>query len=219
MAPEPAKVVHLDELPAIPGPGSLTWRPVRLTLGVRAFGCNAYTAGEAGQDVVEPHTEDPKLAHQELYFVVAGRATFTIDGAEHDAPAGTYVFVPDPASHRHAVAVEPGTTILSFGGPPTFEPSAWEWAFQAGPLMRGDPERARRILGEGLEAHKASASLHYSLACLEAIEGHRDAALASLRRAVELNPAAVGWAREDEDLESLRDDPGFRALSTDRVSG
>ena len=32
MAPEPPKVVHLDELPAIAGPGSLTWRPVRLTL-------------------------------------------------------------------------------------------------------------------------------------------------------------------------------------------
>jgi quercetin dioxygenase-like cupin family protein len=219
MAPEPAKVVHLDELPAIAGPGSLTWRPVRLTLGIQAFGCNAYTAGEAGQDVVEPHSEDPTLAHQELYFVAAGRATFTIDGAEHDAPAGTYVFVPDPASHRHAVAAEPGTTVLSFGGPPTFEPSAWEWAFQAGSLMRSDPERAGRILAEGLEVHPESASLHYHVACLEAIQGHSGAALASLRTAVELRPEAAGWAREDEDFESLRDDPEFQALSTDRVSG
>ena len=137
--PEKPKIVHLDQLEAIAGPGSLTWHPVRLTLGVRAFGCNAYTAGEAGQDVVEPHTEDPNLAHQELYFVAAGRATFTIDGSSHDAPAGTYVFIPDPASHRRAVAAEAGTTVLSFGGPPTFEPSAWEWAFRAGPLIRTDP--------------------------------------------------------------------------------
>src|ERR1700758_5130149 len=114
--PEPPKIVHPDQIEPIPGPGSLTWRPVRLTLGVQAFGSNAYTAGEPGQDVVEPHTEDPKLAHQELYFVAAGRATFTIDGAEYEAPAGTYVFVPDPASHRGAVAVEPNTTVLSFGG-------------------------------------------------------------------------------------------------------
>jgi len=219
MAPEPAKVVHLDDLPAVAGPGSLTWRPVRLTLGIRAFGCNAYTAGEAGEDVVEPHTEDPALAHQELYFVAAGRATFTIDGAEYDAPAGTYVFVPDPASHRHAVAAEPGTTILSFGGPPTFEPSAWEWGFRAAPLMRGDPEQARRILAEGLKAHPDSASLHYNLACLEAIEGQSDAALVSLRRAIELKPDAAEWAREDDDLESLRDDPRFRALTTDRTPG
>jgi AraC-like protein len=213
MAPEPPRVVHLNDVPAIPGPGSLTWRPVRLTLGLRAFGSNAYTAREPGQDVVEPHTEDPKLAHQELYFVAAGRATFTIDGTEYDAPAGTYVFVPDPASHRRAVAVEPNTTVLSFGGPATFQPSAWEWAFQAGPLMRSDPERARQILAEGLEAHPESASLHYNLACLEAIQGRRDAALAALRRAVELRAEVAEWARGDEDFESLREDPEFRAVA------
>jgi quercetin dioxygenase-like cupin family protein len=213
MTPEPPKIIHLDELEEVQGPGSLVWRPVRLALGVRAFGCNAYTAGEAGQDVVEPHTEDPKLAHQELYFVAAGRATFTIDGESYDAPAGTYVFVPDPGSHRHAVATEAGTTVLSFGGPPTFQPSAWEWAFQAGPLIRSDPSAARRILAEGLEAHPESGSLYYNLACLEAAAGEREAALAALRRAVELRAALADWARDDEDLASLRDDPEFRALA------
>jgi hypothetical protein len=211
--PEPPKIVHLDQFESVPGPGSLIWHPVRLTLGVRAFGCNAYTAGEAGQDVVEPHTEDPKLAHQELYFVAAGRATFTIDGISHDAPAGTYVFVPDPASHRHAVAAEAGTTVLSFGGPPTFEPSAWEWAFQAGPLIRTDPARARQILTDGLEVHPEAGSLHYNLACLEAVQGNRAAALSTLRRALELRPEVAGWARDDDDLEILRDDPEFRTLT------
>ena len=212
MSPEPPRIVRLDQIEAIPGPGSLTWHPVRLTLGIRAFGCNAYTAGEAGEDVVEPHTEDPDLAHEELYFVAAGRATFTIDGASHDAPAGTYVFIPDPASRRHAVAAEPGTTVLSFGGPPTFEPSPWEWAFRAGPLVQSDPARAREILGEGLAAHPGSSSLNYGLACLEAVEGHRDLALAALAEAIRLEPAAAGWARDDDDFASLRDEPGFRAL-------
>ena len=210
--PESPKIVRLDQLEAVPGPGSLTWHPVRLTLGVRAFGCNAYTAGEAGQDVVEPHTEDPDLAHQELYFVAAGRATFTIDGDSHDAPVGTYVFIPDPASHRHAVAAEAGTTVLSFGGPPTFEPSAWEWAFRSGPLIHSDPARAREILVEGLEAHPESPSLHYNLACLEAVEGWRERALAELRTAMAVKPEVADWARDDEDLASLRDDPEFRAL-------
>jgi quercetin dioxygenase-like cupin family protein len=209
---EAPRIVSLDQLESIPGPGSLTWHPVRLTLGVRAFGCNAYTAGEAGQDVVEPHTEDPKLAHQELYFVFAGRARFTIDGRSYDAPAGTYVFIPDPASHRHAVALEAGTTVLSFGGPATFEPSAWEWAFRAGPLVRTDPVLAREILAEGLDAHPDSGSLHYGVACLEAVQGNREAALAALRRALELRPALADWAGRDEDLESLRDDPEFRQL-------
>jgi hypothetical protein len=67
-----------------------------------------------------------------------------------DAPAGTYVFVPDPGSHRHAVATEVPATVLSFGGPPTFEPSDWEWGFRAAPLMRSDPAQAREILERGV---------------------------------------------------------------------
>lgn len=210
--PAPPKVVNVEEIQPVQGPGSLIWRPVRLTLGIRAFGCNAYTAGEVGQDVVEPHSEDPKLAHEELYFVAAGRARFTIDEQDYDAPAGTYVFVPDPASHRHAVAEEPNTTVLSFGGPPTFEPSAWEWAFQAAPLLRTDPDDARRILAEGLALHPESAGLYYNLACLEAIGGNQDAALTALRRAIELRPAAAEWARDDQDLAGLRGHPAFTEL-------
>ena len=197
----------------MPGPGSLTWRPVRLTLGIRAFGCNAYTAAESGQDVVEAHSEDPKLAHEELYFVAAGRSVFTIDGESHDARAGTYVFVPDPASQRHAVAAEPNTTVLSFGGPPTFEPSAWEWAFLATPLIRSDPQRAREILEEGLRVHPEAGGIYYNLACVEAVDGNRDAALSALRAAIERRPEAAEWARDDEDFESLREDPEFRALA------
>ena len=102
--------------------------------------------------------------------------------------------------------------MLSFGGPPTFEPSAWEWAFRAGPLIRDDPARAREILAEGLERHPASGSLYYNLACLEAVQGETDRALASLGEAIRLRPAAAGWARDDEDLASLRDDPEFLAL-------
>jgi mannose-6-phosphate isomerase-like protein (cupin superfamily) len=199
----------------IPGPGSLSWSPVRLTLDIRAFGCNAYTASEAGQDVVEPHTEesdDPHGGHQELYYVATGRATFTIDGEQHDAPAGTYVFLPDPASHRHAVAVEAPTTVLSFGGPPTFEPSAWEWAFQAGPLIQSDPDRAREILEDGLRHHPNDGSMHYNLSCLEAVQGRREEALAELRQAIELRPESAQWAHDDADFVSLREDPEFRRL-------
>ena len=76
----PPRVVHLDEIEAIPGPGTLTWHPVRAHLGLRAFGTNAYTAQHVGDDVVEPHDENPDLAHEELYFVARGRATFTLDG-------------------------------------------------------------------------------------------------------------------------------------------
>jgi quercetin dioxygenase-like cupin family protein len=209
--PAPPRIASLDEIEALPGPGTLTWLPVRATLGIHAFGTNAYTASAAGDDVVEPHTEGSS-DHEELYFVARGRATFTIDGATYDAPAGTYVFLPDPKSHRHAVAVEPGTTVLSFGGPPTFEPSAWEWGFRAAALQRSDPERAREVLADGLGRYPDSANLHYGLACLEAVAGNTDPALDALRRAFELQPNARKWAAEDEDLDSLRGDARFEAL-------
>jgi mannose-6-phosphate isomerase-like protein (cupin superfamily) len=212
VAREP-KVVRLDEIEAVPGPGTLTWRPVRLTLGVEAFGTNAYTAEEAGVDVVEPHTESPELGHQELYFVARGRARFVLDGKEHDAPAGTYVFVPDTSTHRHAIAEEPGTTVLSFGGPPVFKPSAWEWTFRASNLKKkGDPAAARRLLDEGLEAWPESPSILYELGCMEAIEGNKDAALEALRRALQRAPSLREYLETDDDLVSLHEEPEFQAL-------
>ena len=183
-----------------------------MTLGIEAFGTNAYTAQEAGVDVVEPHTESPELGHQELYFVATGRAKFILDGKEHDAPAGTYVFVPDTATHRHAVAQEAGTTVLSFGGPPVFKPSAWEWTFRAADLKKSDPEAARKVLEDGLEAWPESPSIFYELGCWEAEHGDKDKALDWLRRATEKEPKVREWMREDDDLLSLREDPAFEAL-------
>jgi hypothetical protein len=183
------KVTRLEDLEAIPGPGSLTWRPVRAHFDLRAFGCNAYTASTAGEDVVEPHDEAGDPGHEELYFVHAGRARFTLDGDEFEAGQGMYVFVRDPTVHRHAVALEPGTTVLSFGGPPTFEPSGWEWSFRAEPLVETDPARARAILEDGARERPGSASIRYALARLEAREGHREAALAAAREALALVPA------------------------------
>lgn len=205
--------VHIDDIERIPGPASLTWLPVRATLDIRAFGTNAYVAGRVGDDVVEPHTEDQGLAHQELYFVARGRARFTIDGVTIDAPAGTYVFIPDPSSHRHAVAEEEGTTVLSFGGPADFTPSAWEWHFRATAIRDSDPDRAREILEDGLRTHPESPSLHYYLGCLEATAGNRDAAIEQLGIAIGKVPDLAREARGEEALQSLREDADFRRLT------
>jgi hypothetical protein len=196
--------LHLDEIPEFPGPDTLTWRPVRMTLDIRAFGCNAYTANEAGVDVVEPHDESPKLAHEELYFVHRGSARFTLDGESFDAPAGTYVRVTDPAIHRHAVALEPGTTVLSFGGPRTFTPSSWEWGFRAEAARKaGDYEEARAILDEGDSVHPDSPGIPWWRARVEMSAGDEAAALAQLRLAVERAPQIVEETRDDELLGAL----------------
>ncbi len=194
--------VGLDELPDLPGPGTLRWRPVRSTLDLHAFGANAYTASEAGADIVEPHVEEE---HEELYFVHSGAARFTLDGETFDAPAGTYVAVTDPGVHRHAVALEAGTTLLSFGGPPSFAPSRWEWTFRAtGLRAQGDVEGASRALAEAAERFPADGAVPYELACLEASQGRFEEAEAALRHAVALQPETAQWALEDDELAPLR---------------
>src|SRR5213083_630389 len=96
--------VRLEEIEPIPVVGGrLLWRPVRRTLDVGAFWINAYVAPRVGDDVVEEHTEQA-LGHEEVYVVLAGRATFTLGGDTLDAPAGTVVFVHDPSVKRHARA-------------------------------------------------------------------------------------------------------------------
>jgi len=191
-------VAQIDEIEAVPGPGTLRWHPVRAHFDVRAFGCNAYTAAAAGDDVVEPHDEAGDPGHEELYFVHTGRARFRLDGEEIEVGPGTYIFVGDPGVHRHAVALEAGTTVLAFGAPPTFEPSGWEWTFRAECLHETDPSQARAILEAGARERPFSANIQYALARLEARQNRHAAALAAARRALALVP--------DEQRDQLRAD-------------
>jgi tetratricopeptide (TPR) repeat protein len=210
----PFESAHISELDAIPGPGSLVWRPVRRRFGVEAFGMNAYTAEEAGQDIVEDHTEET-YRHQEVYFVANGHATFTVAGEEIDAPAGTFVFIRDPTVRRRAVAREAGSTVIAVGGRPgdPFKESAWEYSFAARPhLDAGEYDRAVEVASEGLARHPDDPGLVYNVACYEALAGRRDDALAHLRRAYELAPEEVReWAKDDPDLGSIRADAPFLA--------
>jgi hypothetical protein len=208
------RTTSLDALPRIPGPGTLTWLPVRQELGIAAFGTNAYVAAAAGEHVVEPHDE-ARSGHQELYFVARGAARFTLDGADVHAPEGTYVFLADPAVHRVAVAEEPGTTVLAFGAPAgaPFVPSGWEPRFRAAAIVDEDPAGARALLEEGVASDPSSQWGHYDLACWEARFGDPGQAAAALARAVELGGDEVrAAAREDGDFDAIRDDPRFRAL-------
>jgi tetratricopeptide repeat protein len=212
--PPGARVIRIDEVDSLPVlEGELQWHPLRHTLGIRAFGMNAYTAAKAGDLVVEEHDEG-SLGHEEVYVVLTGRATFTLDGEEFDAPSGTVVHLADPSVRRVARAAEDGTRVLAVGGPvgAAFEPSPWESAFRAEPLARaGDPEGAVAVVREALEEHPDEPNLLFNLACFEALAGHDDDAIAHLTLAVAKSPKARRWAAEDKDLERLRDRPDFPA--------
>lgn len=210
------KVVRIQEIEPIPVVGGeLQWRPLRRTLGIEAFGINAYTAN-AGGLVVEEHDETGAGAghHEELYLVITGHATFTVDGEEIDAPVGTCVFLDDPKERRGARAVEDGTTVLAIGGErgAAFKVSPWEFAFAGVPAQEAKRyDEAKALLHEGLELHPGNASLLYNLACAEALSGEQDAALEHLAEAV-ANPRFRKFAEEDPDFDSLRDDPRFKQL-------
>ncbi|HEX2045026.1 MAG TPA: hypothetical protein VHF23_05295 [Gaiellaceae bacterium] len=125
-----ASIAEISPLVYEEDPGTAEWKPVRIHFGIRSFGTNAYVAHGAGDEVIGEHTETEESGtrHEELYYVAAGRATFTLDGEQVDAPAGTFLHVRDPAVRRSAVAREPGTTVLCFGGTPgeAFAVSPWE---------------------------------------------------------------------------------------------
>lgn len=95
--------------------GDPDWHPIQHYFRLTAFGINAYVAREAGQELIGDHDEAGS-DQEEVYVVTAGRARFTIDGAEHDVDAGCVVALADPATKRAAVGLEPGTTILAVGG-------------------------------------------------------------------------------------------------------
>jgi tetratricopeptide (TPR) repeat protein len=198
------EIASLADIESVKAVGTLRWTPVRKHFGITAFGISAYTATEAGQDVIEEHTEE-RLGHEELYAVVAGRATFVLDGEEKNVPAGSVVFLRDPKVKRYARAEEPGTTVLAIGGKPgSHEVSAWEYFFMAYAVVDEDPERAIAEIQTGLAEQPDHAGLHFHLACIYSRAGRLEDAGVALDRALELDPKLQQWADEDEDLEQLR---------------
>src|SRR4051794_21108813 len=196
------------------------WSPIRRELDVRSFGINAWS-GDDEADLVGEHDE-VQSGHEELYVVLTGAARFTVDGEEHDATPGTAVFVREPALKRKAVATADGTTVLSVGGKAgeAFEPRVWEVNAEVFALVgSGDVEEAKRMVTEALTRFEDRSALTYNLACCESRLGETDAALGHLADALELRASLAELAREDTDLDAIRDDPRFAELVGTPVAG
>jgi mannose-6-phosphate isomerase-like protein (cupin superfamily) len=204
-------VARLDEIP-LQDDGRAPWRPVRHHLGIKAFGVNAYVGRKAGDRVVNEHDED--TGQEELYVVLSGRATFTIDGEEVDAPPGTIVFV-RPEGKRTAVAAEAETTVLAIGGKPgeAYVVSGWELWAPLNPLYQdGRYAEAADAAAAIVDEHPGYPGLLYNLACCESLAGRKDAALEHLRRSLEIDGSFREYARGDSDFAAIREEPGFAEL-------
>ena len=195
------RAIRFDELEDVPWKPGLTLRPVRSQLGLRAFGAAGFVGREPGDIVVEPHAEEEGRGHQELYVVLRGAARFTLDGESLDAPAGTLIAV-EPHVRREAVATEPDTAVLAFGGQPTFEPAGHEYMARVrGAVDR--PQDALAIAEAGLDELGETPGTLYAMALALAAAGDTDGARRRLDEAIEREPDLRREALSDPLLSSL----------------
>jgi mannose-6-phosphate isomerase-like protein (cupin superfamily) len=205
------RIAIIDDMQEIPYRQDTHMRPVRHHMGITAFGTNAWTAANEGDRLLPEHREDGGV--EELYIVLRGRARFEIDGESNGAPQGTLVFV-GPEINRTAFAEEAGTTVLAIGsrvGQP-YEVGGWEvWAEFHPAYEAGDYDAVIDRARETVEASEYAAPL-YNLACCEALAGRKEDAIGHLEVAFQRRPALRDLAKEDTDLDPIRDEPAFREL-------
>jgi quercetin dioxygenase-like cupin family protein len=180
-------------------------------LDYRASGVNGWI-GDPGETLVPKHREDTE---EELYVVVSGRATFTVEGEDLDGPAGTLVHVTS-GEERTAVAQEPATIVLAVGATPgeAHRPSGWtSWVVADAHRRAGRAEDGRQAIEEMVARNPDVWYAPYNAACYEALAGDPDAAFAHLRRAAQLDQDAVRrQAPGDSDLDSLHGDPRWQEV-------
>jgi tetratricopeptide (TPR) repeat protein len=90
--------------------------------------------------------------------------------------------------------------------------TADEWVYAATvALNAGDEANALRHLQRALNEDSRHDHAHYMMAVASARRSDSASALEHLRQAVALNPENRSLARQDPDLEDLRDEPAFKA--------
>ena len=209
-------VVALEEIEPGPEHDGRVPLNIRRHFGIRGFGVRANRAVGDGHVIGEHHEIGLGGSNQEeLYLVVSGAATFNVNGERVEAPAGTFVFVRDPAATRSAVAEEEGTTVLAIGGTPgeAYKISSGEamndmWE----PYRAGDYETALEKLQPVLE-ERPEALVYFNVACMEARLGRTDDAIGHLKQAIDDDDRIKENIRADEDLDSIREDPRFAELA------
>jgi tetratricopeptide (TPR) repeat protein len=198
------------------GDGDRVYIRLRRTFDIGAFGAGAVFQAKAGEEAIHEHDELGPGAdgHEELYVVVQGSATFTVDGDEIDAPHGTVVFV-RPGTTRKATATSDETIVLAVGGrrgkayrlPPGAELHDFFEHYN-----EQDYEGALAACHVALEKFPGNALILYNVACMESMLGRPDQALETLSTAVDGWPKFKENAQKDDDFTSLREDARFVEL-------
>ena len=188
---------------------------IRRRFDITSFGVQAYRA-PSDVGVINEHHEVGFLGdgQEELYIVLNGAATFEIDGESVEAAAGSLVLV-QPAAKRRAISKDDGTTILAVGGTPgkAYEPEPIEWSEAFAAFGKGDYETALAKQVVVVEKRPDDPVAIFNAGCFAARAGRADEAIEYLQRAIAINERIKELVRTDEDLDSIREDPRFEALT------
>ena len=106
-----AKVTHVEEIEAVYG----VFKPIGRQLGVTAFGVNIEEFPQHHEAYPEhDHAED---GQEELYYVISGQATLTIEGRQHRLRPGAIAYVPAGTKRRFTTPDSP-VQLLAIGATP-----------------------------------------------------------------------------------------------------
>lgn len=107
----PHRALHATEIDAVRN-GRL--RPVRVALGVTAFGINQISLPPGATGSLH---DEAQTGQEEVYLVLEGSGTMHVDGEQVELRPGGYVFVP-PGTERQLRAGDGGLSYLCVGAPP-----------------------------------------------------------------------------------------------------
>jgi hypothetical protein len=116
------------------------------------------------------------------------------------------------------VRQEEGTSILALEGTPgkAYEARGWElWAPLAPRYQAGEYAEVADHLHALVAATPQYPMLFFNLACCESLAGRTSDALGHLRHAIEMSEEFRHSARDDSDLDPIRDEPAFKQLIND----
>ena len=105
-----AKAFNLPQLVADQARAGEEWREF---FRVKALSLGVYALKKGALDTQSPHKQD------EIYYVVSGRATLTVDGKAHVVEPGSVLYVAAHAKHRFHDITDDLTTLVFFA--PAYE--------------------------------------------------------------------------------------------------
>jgi len=101
------------------------WSLVRRGLDVQSFGLNVV---EIEQGYSIPEHNEAERDQEEVFIVLEGDAVMVIDGADHPAPAGTFVRVAPPLTRTVRNDHETPVRLLIVSAPTTSGYTDMGWA-------------------------------------------------------------------------------------------